>query len=88
VTSDQEIYTPAEVSRLFRVDPKTVTRWAAAGKLKSFKTPGGHRRFFARDVRALLARGGRPDAVEQDTPDQPVNAAAMADVRSVLGDPQ
>lgn len=39
---------------MFRVDPKTVTRWAVAGKLRSIKTPGGHRRFAADEVRALL----------------------------------
>jgi len=49
-----ELLTPSEVARMFRVDPKTVTRWAAAGKLRSVKTLGGHRRFSAADVRALL----------------------------------
>jgi excisionase family DNA binding protein len=38
-------YTPAQVAHIFNVDPKTVYRWANAGKLKSFFTPGGHRRF-------------------------------------------
>jgi excisionase family DNA binding protein len=46
--------TPGEVAALFRVDPKTVTRWAAAGRLGSFRTPGGHRRFHESEVRALL----------------------------------
>lgn len=40
-----ELMTPGEVAKLFRVDPKTVTRWANAGKIPSMKTPGGHRRF-------------------------------------------
>lgn len=48
------LLTPAEVATLFRVDPKTVTRWAAAGRLESIKTPGGHRRFSAGQVYALL----------------------------------
>lgn len=38
-------FTPQEIAKLFSVDPKTVTRWAAAGKIPSFRTPGGHRRF-------------------------------------------
>ena len=38
---------PGEVAALFRVDPKTVSRWAAEGKLSSLLTPGGHRRFRA-----------------------------------------
>ena len=54
--SDDEdrLLTPSEVARLFRVDPKTVTRWAAAGRINSIKTPGGHRRFRASEVRLLL----------------------------------
>jgi excisionase family DNA binding protein len=39
---------------LFRVDPKTVTRWAKAGKLTSIRTLGGHRRFKESEVKALL----------------------------------
>jgi excisionase family DNA binding protein len=46
--------TPAEVAAMFRVDPKTVTRWAKAGKLSSIRTLGGHRRYRESEVRALL----------------------------------
>jgi excisionase family DNA binding protein len=46
--------TPAEVAALFRVDPKTVTRWAKAGKLTSIRTLGGHRRFKESEVKSLL----------------------------------
>jgi len=51
----ERLLTPAEVAVLFRVDPKTVTRWAQAGKLSSIRTLGGHRRFRESEVRALLA---------------------------------
>src|SRR5680860_83775 len=55
-TSEAEtLLTPAEVAALFRVDPKTVTRWAKAGKLSSIRTLGGHRRYRENEVRALLA---------------------------------
>jgi excisionase family DNA binding protein len=53
--------TPGEVAALFRVDPKTVSRWAIAGRIPSVRTPGGHRRFRESDVRSLL-RGDRSDA--------------------------
>lgn len=52
--SDDLLLTPAEVAALFRVAPKTVTRWAQSGKLASIRTLGGHRRYRASDVRALL----------------------------------
>ena len=51
----EPLLTPAEVATLFRVDPKTVTRWAQAGKLTSIRTLGGHRRYREREVRDLLA---------------------------------
>ena len=54
-----ELMTPAEVAALFRVDPKTVTRWAQQGKLRSVRTLGGHRRYPAADIHALLNQGRR-----------------------------
>lgn len=51
----ESLLTPAEVSTMFRVDPKTVTRWAKAGKLTSIRTLGGHRRYRESEVKALLA---------------------------------
>lgn len=52
---EQEVLlTPAEVASLFRVDPKTVTRWAKAGKLTSIRTLGGHRRYKESEVKELL----------------------------------
>ena len=53
------LLTPGEVAVLFRVGPKTVTRWASAGRIGSIRTPGGHRRFRESEVRALL-RGDVP----------------------------
>jgi excisionase family DNA binding protein len=50
---------------LFRVDPKTVTRWAAAGRIGSIRTPGGHRRFRESEVRALLSGEFVGDVPEQ-----------------------
>jgi len=52
---DQEVLlTPAEVASLFRVDPKTVTRWAKSGKLTAIRTLGGHRRYRQSEVQSLL----------------------------------
>jgi excisionase family DNA binding protein len=52
--SQGALLTPGEVAVLFRVDPKTVTRWAQAGKLSAVRTLGGHRRFHESEVRQLL----------------------------------
>jgi excisionase family DNA binding protein len=56
--SRDRLLTPAEVATLFRVDPKTVTRWANTGRIKSVRTPGGHRRFRESDIRDILRDGG------------------------------
>jgi excisionase family DNA binding protein len=58
---DDALLTPAEVAALFRVDPKTVTRWAKAGKLTSIRTLGGHRRYRAAEVRKFLEATGTPE---------------------------
>ena len=68
------LLTPGEVATLFRVDPKTVTRWASAGRIGSIRTPGGHRRFRESEVRALL-RGENGD-VEVSVPAQTTVATA------------
>ena len=47
--------TPSEVAAMFRVNPKTVTRWARSGKISAIRTLGGHRRFKASEIKAFLA---------------------------------
>lgn len=61
-SGSERLLTPGEVATLFRVDPKTVTRWASAGRIGSIRTPGGHRRFPETEVRALLAALTTPAA--------------------------
>lgn len=64
----EDLMTPAEVAAAFHVDPKTVTRWAVAGRLRSVRTPGGHRRYFRSEVEALLL-GAVPDAPGEQEPE-------------------
>jgi excisionase family DNA binding protein len=54
VDNSEKLLTPSEVAALFRVDPKTVTRWAKAGKLSSIRTLGGHRRYRESEIRELI----------------------------------
>ena len=56
---DSALMTPREVAALFRVDPKTVTRWADEGRLSSIRTLGGHRRYKSDEVYALLGEDSR-----------------------------
>jgi excisionase family DNA binding protein len=64
-SAKSRLLTPGEVAEVFRVDPKTVTRWAAAGRIGSIRTPGGHRRFREDEVKALLEGGDLADDVEE-----------------------
>jgi excisionase family DNA binding protein len=62
----EPLLTPSEVAAMFRVDPKTVTRWAKAGKLSAIRTLGGHRRYRESEVRALLDGIPQQRAAEDD----------------------
>ena len=52
--AENELLTPAEVAVMFRVNPKTVTRWARAGKISAVRTLGGHRRFKVSEIKRCL----------------------------------
>lgn len=62
MTTQTDLLKPGEVARMFRVDAKTVTRWALAGRIPSIKTPGGHARFRRVDIERLLAGAEEPEA--------------------------
>ena len=57
---DRSFLSRGEVARLFGVSVSTVTRWARTGLLKAVRTPGGHYRFRADEMRRA-ARAGSPD---------------------------
>jgi len=50
--------TLGEAARLLGVDETTLRGWADAGKVRVYRTPGGHRRFSASDLEALIAAPG------------------------------
>ena len=47
--------TLGNASRMLGVDESTLRRWADAGQIRAFRTPGGHRRFAQADVQAILS---------------------------------
>lgn len=53
-TPADELLCTREVAALFQVSDRAVTDWAARGRIPSVRTPGGHRRYPADLVRALL----------------------------------
>lgn len=54
VPSDPGWVTLTEACRMLGVSPSTVRRWADTGMVRTFVTPGGHRRFSRAGLAALL----------------------------------
>ena len=50
--------TLGQACKLLGVNESTLRRWADAGHVRSFRTPGGHRRFSEDDLRGLVAGQG------------------------------
>ena len=61
-----EFLSRGEVARLFGVSVSTVTRWARTGMLPASRTPGGHYRFRADDMRRVSRAGLPNDLVRLD----------------------
>lgn len=54
---DVRSYTPRQVATLFNVHVRSVSRWAAKGKLRFFRTPGGERRYYADEIDTMIKDG-------------------------------
>lgn len=63
VIEDPEVWLGVqEASVMLGVSTATLRRWSAAGKVRAFTTPGGHRRFAESTIRQLLGRAAGPDS--------------------------
>lgn len=51
---EQEWLTLSEASKLLGVHPATLRQWSDEGKVRIFRTPGGHRRFSRPDIERML----------------------------------
>ncbi|MGA9408490.1 MAG: helix-turn-helix domain-containing protein [Bacteroidota bacterium] len=49
------LFTTRDVADMLQVDKSTIKRWTDEGKLKCFRTPGGHRKFRAEDLSQFMA---------------------------------
>ena len=71
-----------EVALLFQVSERAVTDWARKGRIPSVRTPGGHRRYPADQVRALLAAAEEGVALHDD-PATSLTDASPTEVEAV-----
>ncbi len=72
VSNDPGWVTLTEACRLLGVSPSTVRRWGDSGMVRTFVTPGGHRRFSRAGLEALL-------------PDRPTTRPALSDLGGTAG---
>jgi excisionase family DNA binding protein len=56
----EQLLTSTEVGELIQVNPTSVNNWIEEGRLRAFRTPGGHRRIRRRDVIEFLASHNMP----------------------------
>ena len=70
---------------MFRVNPKTVTRWARAGKISAIRTLGGHRRFKASRDPQVPRAGRREPSIEAVARAAPGSPSATEPTRAEPG---
>lgn len=70
--TDEEWLSVRDASVLLGVSPATLRRWADAGTIEAFATPGGHRRYSRRAVEAMLptTHGGHRLLEMGETPER------------------
>lgn len=81
--------TLGRASEMLGVDPDTLRRWADAGKVEVFHTPGGHRRFPRAAIEAMIPRARAPRHPSLSSLGEPpdrVAAEFRRRVRHDLGD--
>jgi excisionase family DNA binding protein len=76
------LYTTHDISRLLQVDPSTVSKWIDRGILVAFRTPGGHRRVRAADLRSFLIAHEMP--VPEELGSSAVRLLVVDDEKPVL----
>lgn len=57
---DKQSFSTSEVAAYCHVTPDTIRKWAEAGRIRVFKTPGGHRRIRREDLLKFLNDNGIP----------------------------
>jgi MerR family transcriptional regulator, light-induced transcriptional regulator len=92
----KDVLSTRQVAQLLGVGEATVKRWADAGEIECFRTPGGHRKFRLRDVTAFVTRRGYhvagplpsqlPSGAEDEDPSEVFEATALrGDTQALVG---
>jgi excisionase family DNA binding protein len=75
-------YTTFQISKICKVTHRTVLSWINQGKIKAFKTPGGHSRVREKDLRSFLVEYGIP--LPDDMQKKLINILVVDDEKEIL----
>jgi len=79
----KQSFSTSEVARFCHVTPDTVRKWAEAGRITVFKTPGGHRRIRRDDLLRFLRENQIP--IHSDLQEDGVRVLVVDDEQAVAG---
>lgn len=78
----KQSFSTSEVAKYCHVTADTIRKWAEAGRIRVFKTPGGHRRIRREDLILFLRENNIP--VHSDLQDEGVKVLVVDDEKAVI----
>ncbi|HOV32372.1 MAG TPA: response regulator [Candidatus Hydrogenedens sp.] len=75
-------FSTSEVAKYCHVTADTIRKWAEAGKIRVFKTPGGHRRIRRDDLLRFLRENSMP--IHEDLGNSGVKILVVDDEKAVI----
>lgn len=78
----KQSFSTSEVAKFCHVTADTIRKWAEAGRIHVFKTPGGHRRIRREDLIRFLRENGIP--IHNDLDNSGVKVLVVDDEKAVI----
>ena len=78
----KQSFSTSEVAKFCHVTPDTIRKWAEAGRIKVFKTPGGHRRIRRDDLIRFLRENNIP--LHEDLREEGVRVLVVDDEKAII----
>jgi excisionase family DNA binding protein len=78
----KQSFSTSEVAKFCHVTADTIRKWAEAGRIHVFKTPGGHRRIRREDLLRFLRENGIP--IHEELDNSGVKILVVDDEKAVL----
>ena len=74
-----DVFSTHSAARFCRVTPMTIIRWIEEGRIRAYKTPGGHRRIMRTDLEDFSRRNGIPFLWEERVENNDVRRLLIVD---------